>query len=197
MLMQDFSRFAALADAVTALPIAGLTAGTLVETGTGWCRAETLQRGDLIHTLDGGLRPVLALHRAWLMPGAGGHVMHLPGGALGNDDDVTLLPGQHLLVDLPLDQAGRGGLPDALAVLVPAVALDRLPGAGRRAILRPVEVVTPLFADEEYVWAASGLLLRCPSVVQGAGAAPDPDGLYPPVDNQAARRLIDNRLMAA
>lgn len=198
MLMQDFTRFAALADAVTALPApAGLAAGTQVDTATGWRPAETLRRGDLVHTLDGGLRPVLAMERSWLMPGAGGHVLHLPGGAFGNDDDVTLLPGQHLLCDLLRDESGVDRLPDALAVLVPAAALDRLAGVWHRAILRPVEVVTPLFADEEYLWGAAGLLLHCPSVMQGAGALPDTDGVFPRLDERAARRLIGGRALAA
>jgi hypothetical protein len=194
MFMQDIARLAPVAIAVPGFPLAsGLVAATLVETRAGWRAAGTLAVGDAVHTLDGGLRRIVALDRAWLMPDTGAGVIDLPGGAFGNDDDIALLPGQHLLTDLFPTDAGVGGIPDALAVLLPAAALDGYHGARRRPARQPVEVVTPMFEDEEYVWAASGLLLYCPAALAGAHAAPSANGMFPRIGEPTARRLLAAR----
>ncbi len=194
MFMQDITRLAPAVPVAAPALTCGLAAGTPVETRGGWRPVESLRRGDLVHTLDGGLRPVLAVDRFWLM---GVEAIALPGGAFGNDDAVTLLPGQYLLTDLTRADAGVGGLPDALAVLLPAMALAALPGAVGRRIGAPVQVVTPLFAEEEYVWAAAGLIFRCPSVADGPGSLPEREGVFPRLDPGAARRLIAARAQEA
>lgn len=195
MFMQDIARLAPAAAAVLpGLPlVAGLTAATPVETRRGWQAAGNLRPGDAVQTLDGGLRPVVALDRAWILPALGGEVIDLPGGAFGNDAAVTLLPGQHLIADILPEDAAVGGLPDALAVLIPAIALDGWRGAVRRPVGRPVEVVTPLFAEEEYVWAAAGLILHCPAAGDGAGAPPSVTGCFPRLGEATARRLLAAR----
>ncbi|QYK41912.1 MAG: hypothetical protein KF887_01860 [Paracoccaceae bacterium] len=194
MFMQDFARLATATPILPDLPAAsGLIAATLVETRSGWRAAGNLCTGDAVHTLDGGLRRVVAVDRAWMMPVSGAEVIRLPGGAFGNDDSVTLMPGQHLLADLTAEDAAVGGLPDALAVLLPALAFDGFRGAERRRLIAPVEVITPLFDEEEYVWAASGLLLHCPSMTQGAGAYPAAAGIFPRIGVAAGRRLLAAR----
>lgn len=194
MFMQDIARLAPVATAVPGFPLAsGLVARTLVETRAGWREVGALSVGDAVQTLDGGLRRIVALERALLVPGAGAEVIDLPGGAFGNDDDITLLPGQHLLTDLTRADADVGGLPDALAVLLPATALEGYCGARRRPARGAVEVVTPLFQEEEYVWAASGLLLYCPAVSAGAFGAPSANGVFPRIGEGLARRLLAAR----
>ncbi|HMO09616.1 MAG TPA: hypothetical protein PKD10_18520 [Paracoccaceae bacterium] len=194
MFMQDIARLAPAAAVLPGMPLAaGLVADTPVETRRGWQPAGSLRPGDTVQTLDGGLRQVLALDRAWILPALGGEVIDLPGGAFGNDDAVTLLPGQHILADVTPEDAAVGGLPDALAVLIPALAMDGWRGAARRRVPGPVEVVTPLFAEEEYVWAASGLILHCPCIRDGAGAPPAASGCFPRIGDATARRLLAAR----
>ena len=192
MFMQDFTRIAPFATVFPALPVStGLAAGTPVETRHGWRAVETLRPGDAVQTLDGGLACIAAMDRTWLLPAMQGAVLDLAGGAFGNCAGLTLLPDQHLLLDLdPTDLTGD--LPDALGVLMPAQALDGHRGITRRRVRAPLEVVTLMFAQEELVWAASGVLLHCPAVRHGAGALPQGD-LFPTLPAAAARRLLAAR----
>lgn len=192
MFMQDFTRIAPFATVFPALPVTtGLAAGTPVETRNGWRAVETLRPGDAVQTLDGGLARIAAMDRTWALPAMLAHVLDLAGGAFGNCDRVTLLPDQHLLLDLdPSDLTGS--LPDALAALMPAQALENHRGITRRRVRAPLEVVTLMFPDEELVWAASGLLLHCPAFRHGAGALPQGD-IFPTLPAPAARRLLAAR----
>ncbi|MGQ0565455.1 MAG: Hint domain-containing protein [Gemmobacter sp.] len=192
MFMQDFTRIAPFATVFPALPVTtGLAAGTPVETRGGWRAVETLRPGDVVQTLDGGLARIAAMDRTWALPAMQVSVLDLAGGAFGNCGRVTLLPDQHLLLDL--DAADQtGDLPDALGALFPANALDGHRGVTRRTVRAPLEVVTLMFAEEELVWAASGLLLHCPAVRHGAGSAPQGD-IFPSLPAPAARRLLAAR----
>jgi len=192
MFMQDFTRIAPFATVFPALPVTtGLAAGTQVETRSGWRAVETLRPGDAVQTLDGGLTRIAAMDRTWLLPAMQGNVLDLGGGAFGNCDKVTLLPDQHLLLDLDAHDL-TGDLPDALGALFPAQALDGHHGITRRIVRTPLEVVTLMFPEEELVWAASGLLLHCPAVRHGAGTAPQGD-IFPSLPTPAARRLLAAR----
>lgn len=194
MFMQDIARLSPAAAVVPGLPLSGgLVAATPVETRAGWRPVGALAVGEAVFTLDGGLRRIAAVDRRWLMPASGADLMHLPGGAFGNDDTVLLLPGQHVLTDLTAGDAEAGGLPDALAVMIPAAALEGWRGIQRRRVAAPVEVIVPLFEEEEYVWAAAGLLLHCPAVADGAGTPPSTFGVFPRLGEAAARRLIAAR----
>ena len=55
-----------------------------------------------------------------------------------------------------------------------------------------VQVITPLFAEEEVVFANSGVLLHCPSVIDGAGRYPD-DSFFPRLDAASAREFLTRR----
>jgi hypothetical protein len=152
MFMQDIAR-------QTAHPLisplsSGLIAGTLIETETGWRDATTLRIGDLVHTHDGGLRPIRAVQRDWLHPGPATRLIKLPGGCFDNCDDVWLLAAQPVLVDHPR----------LITALIPAEALISLRGAQNQLLQAPVELITPVFDEPEGIWAASGLRLHCPGL---------------------------------
>ncbi|MGL4319844.1 MAG: Hint domain-containing protein [Paracoccaceae bacterium] len=171
MFQNDFSRLnatAVFAANRAGMPLGtGLLASTMVETARGWLRAEALRLGDAVYTVDGGLAPVLGLDRQWVAPQPDLHTVLMPGGTLDNDDDLLLLSGQMLLIDTMGDQM----LPDAALVLIPATALIGWRGCTREALASKTEVITPLFAAEEVVYANAGAMLRCPSVTEGAHAA--------------------------
>jgi hypothetical protein len=158
MFIKEFSRTARTATA-------GLIAGTLVESAKGWIPVEDLRIGDSVHSYDGGLARVVGLDRDWITAAVGTYVLHLPGGALDNCSDLMLLPGQNVLIDT----LGDADFPDDLVVLVPALALEGAIGATRVRIEKPLEVITPRFADDEAIFANSGTLLHCPGIRQTAG----------------------------
>jgi hypothetical protein len=171
MFQNDFSRLNAtpvFAANRPSLPVGtGILASTMVETAKGWQRAESLRLGDCLHTVDGGLAPVLGLDRQWLAPQPDLHTVLVPGGTLDNDDDLLLLSGQMVL----LDTLGDRMLPDAALVLIPATALIGWRGCTRQQLAHRTEVITPLFAAEEIVYANAGSMLRCPSIGEGAHSA--------------------------
>lgn len=171
MFQNDFSRLNAtpvFAANRPAVPLGtGLLASTLVESAKGWQRAGTLRLGDRLYTVDGGLAPVLGLDRQWITPQPDLHTVQVPGGTLDNDDDLLLLSGQMVL----LDTMGDRMLPDAALVLIPATALIGWRGCTRAALPHKTEVITPLFAMEEIVYANAGTMLRCPGVTEGAHSA--------------------------
>ena len=158
MFLKDFTRDATPASFLRVLPAAapsGLSAATLVEAETGWIPANTLRIGAKVHTFDGGLATILGLTRK---PVQDAPAILIPGGIAGNCADLILPRGQHILVDTLDDPS----LPDADMVLVPATAWLGLPGVFETRLTD--EVITPLFADEEILWANSGTLLHCPSL---------------------------------
>ena len=195
MFMQDTTRFVAAASAipvpVLAAPVrSGLVAATLIDTATGWRAAGSLRRGDRLHSFDGGLRDVIAVNRTWLMPGEAS-LLTLPGGILNNAADLALLPGQHLLIDT----WNEAGLPDALMALAPAEALIGLAGTRCHVIADPLEIVTPVFAEEEVIYANGGLLLHCPGAASNP-AAPQ-DSYFTHLAVPQARALLRRQLIDA
>ncbi len=191
MFMKDFTRSALISPALDrfAAPItSGLTAGTLVETDLGWRAVERLAPGDKVQTLDGGLARVVALDRQMLRPDMATPLVHLPGGSFDACTDMALLPGQHLLIDT-LDDTSFGGAPFAL---VPAVALCGLQGTTRAPASAALAVITPLFADEEVIYANSGLLMHCPGMADGPGRYPE-NSFFPRLDATEARAFLRRR----
>lgn len=191
MFMQDITRAATVFSPVETLlaPVTtGLVAGTLVETARGWQPIEALRIGDAIHTLDGGLARILGLDRRALSPEVETALVMIPGGTFDACSDLLLLPGQHILLDT-LDDDDLGG---AAFTLLPAVALAAASGIRRHRLQSPVEIVTPLFADEEIVYANSGVLLHCPGITDGAGRYPE-DSFFPRLDAARARAFLARR----
>ncbi|AWD21688.1 Hint domain-containing protein [Fuscovulum blasticum] len=164
MFMQDVTRFAATPVTAAAMLGQGLIDGTLIETAAGWRPVQSLRVGDSLQTLDGGLRRVVALNRREVLPGE--PVVHLSGGHFDACSDVMLMPGQSVLLDTV-------GLMAAPYARIAAAALTACVGASTATAPRRVEVVTPIFAEEEVVWAQSGLLLLCPGLRGGDTAFPE------------------------
>ena len=182
MFMQDTARFTIAARVLPMSPFAapvssGLVAGTRVDTETGWRSVETLRTGQLVYTHDGGLQPVLRVDRSFLMPGCGARLLCLPGGAFGACADLVLLAGQHVLIDT------RDPRPEAAQALVPAAALERAMGCTPVRLDAVLEVVTPVFAQEEVIFANTGVRMVCPGLDAAAG-------WFPRLDAEAAREVL-------
>ncbi|MGV8988204.1 MAG: Hint domain-containing protein [Cypionkella sp.] len=196
MFMQDivkvttaFSRVIPRPARLQSLPVTtGLVAGTLVETAAGWRDVATLRIGDRAQTLDGGLTRILGLDRRVLKPEPETSLIHVPGGCHDACSDILLLPGQHVLKDTLGDATCHG----APFVLVPAFAMTVDALISRHFPETQVEVITLLFADEEVIFANSGVMLHCPGIVDGAGRAPM-NSFFPRLDSLRARAFLTNR----
>jgi hypothetical protein len=196
MFMQDFAKltteFALVSHhpstVIPAPVIGGIVAGTLVECAKGWVPVETLRIGDKVQTLDGGLARIHCIDRRTLAQQAECALIHVPGGTYDACSDLMLVPGQHILIDT-LNDTLLGAAP---YTLVPAVALTSDHLVRRSFPDLKVEVITPQFADEEIIFVNSGVLLHCPSVIDGAGRYPD-DSFFPRLDAASARAFLTRR----
>lgn len=142
----------------------GLVEGTLVATETGWRPVDTLRVGDTVLTFDGGLQPVVALIRDEIWGGSGPcpsslWPLFVAAGVIGNRDDMLVMPHQGVLIesDSICDKWG-----DPFAV-VPGAALEVLDGVERHEPYGTVEVVLPVFEEDNMVFADNGALLFCQS----------------------------------
>ncbi len=146
----------------SALSRSGFIQGTKVEAAPGWRPVESLTRGDAVFTFDGGLREIRAIHREEIRPV---RVVNVPGGVLDNCAEMVLMPGQHMLLELP----GLEAIHDNALALLPAAALAGWRGVEwANAKARKVEIVTLIFDEEELVWGNSGALFHCPDAGQYA-----------------------------
>lgn len=168
--------------------VSGLLRGTLVETEHGWQEIESLSPGQTVQTLDGGLARLRRLDRRRVAGGRHGALILLPGGVLDACSDLLIPPGQHLLIDT-LDDPGLDGAPFAL---VPAQALLALKGPRRVHVDADFEVLTPLFTEEEVVYAQSGVLLFCPGLMEGAQGHPG-SVFFPTLAGARARDFLRRR----
>ena len=196
MFMQDIAKLTTAFTRITPRPAVlqawpvttGLVAGTLVETAHGWRDVASLRIGDAIQTLDGGLSRILGLDRRVLRPEPETSLIRIPGGCHDACSDILLMPGQHVLKDT-LDDPTCHGAP---FVLLPAFAMTVDAYVTRHFPDAEVEVITPLFADEEVIFANSGVLLHCPGVIDGAGKPPL-ESFFPRLDSLDARAFLTRR----
>ena len=174
------------------LPEAGLVAGTLVETDTGWQPVESLAIGQLVQTWDGGLQPLMRLERQRVAPNA--RLLQVPGGVLSTCTDLVVLPGQHLLVET----GAAAELLDCDTALVPAAALEGWRGVAPHRPRLGFDVVTLAFEAEEIVFANTGALLHCAAADARTSAhttgraetsAPQ-SGFFTVLDRDRARALL-------
>lgn len=167
----------------------GLLAGSLVETERGWRPVETLARGARVATYDGGFCPIVRVERHHVWPAAEAEVIHVPGGALDNCSDFSLLPGQHLLVTSDVAE----DVLDCAGALIPASALVGYRGITRQGLLRPAEVLSLRFDSEEIVYVNSGALIHC--AAEGPETAEARSAFFEVLDEARAEAML--ALMAA
>jgi len=149
----------------------GMLAASLVETPQGWRPVGSLTRGQRVETWDGDLATVLRVERQQLWPTEDGAMIHLPAAALGGCSDLWLLPEQLVMLRAPVIR----DVLDAEGALVRATDLVGFRGTRRQALIRPVEMVSLHFADDELVYVNSAALVFCKAA--GAGAPTLTDSL--------------------
>jgi len=137
------------------MPIPAMIAGTMVETETGWTPVERLSLGDAVYTLEGGPAPIADLRQIRLS--AGTQLWHVPGGALGNCDDLLLTRDQHVMIT----DNDAEAMFDTPYVLIPAPALQGFRGTRRIDCVPGAIAVEMTFDAEEIVYANSGTLMHC------------------------------------
>lgn len=151
----------------------GLTGGTVLETDKGWRPVDSITVGDMVHSFDGGLRRVQAVRRHFATQAAldahGVRPLQISGGVLNACSDLLVLPDQGVLC--PVDAARNGGQDHRLYA---ARDLVQRPGVTRRQVRQPLALVELGFAEEEVIWANTGVLLHCPA----AGAWDASWGIY-------------------
>lgn len=141
----------------------GLIAGTQVATQMGWRDVAAVAVGDQVLTFDGGLQTVAAVERRTIATGgdlAPGDAwpVFVPAEALGNRDDMVLLPHQSVMIEADAAEEAFG---DPFA-MIPALALDGYRGITRVPPAAQIEMITLAFAQDEIVFANSGALILCP-----------------------------------
>lgn len=138
----------------------GLFPGTKVETEQGWRDVVRLLPGDRLYTMDGGLRPLRALRREAALADA----VRLPAGVLGADAEISVPPGQLLLIETgwAIDWLGTP------VVLARAADLVGHMGIRRRAAPDGA-VLAPVLGEEEILYAASGLRVFAPGATTLVG----------------------------
>lgn len=155
----------------------GLVEGTKIATAMGFQRIETIEPGARVVTFDSGLQEVRAVRREpiWFAEGECPKVMQplfVPAGAIGNAQDMVLLPHQAVLIE---SDAAEAELGDPF-VLMQAKDLDGVCGIHRATPAAPAHVVTLEFDNDEVVFAASGAMCICPSRTDLEGMLNRPEG---------------------
>lgn len=145
----------------------GLVTGTRVATNIGWRMVEAIAPGDLALTFDGGMQVVCRITRniLWSSPkNCPEHLwpLHVPAGALGNQNDMQLLPEQVVMIE---SDAAEDCFGDPFA-LMPAAALRGFNGIAPVKPHGDIVVYTLHFEQEQIVFACSSALFHCPSVAQ-------------------------------
>lgn len=140
----------------------GLVEGTPVATQDGWQPVETLRAGDEVLTFDGGMQRVTALIRDELWAGIGPcpealWPLFVEAEAIGNRGDLLVMPHQGVLIESD-DISDQWGDPFAV---VPGAALEVLDSVERQQPYGTVEVVLPVFEDDQMVFADHGALMFC------------------------------------
>ena len=144
--------------------LSGIVAGTRVATAVGWRNVEDLEAGDAVLTFDSGLKTVQNIKRKALWDGNGAcpsrfQPLHVPRGAIGNREEMLLLPRQGVLVESDIAEEELG---DPF-VLIRAEALDGVCGIARRRPIFAPEVFVLEFEEDQVIFASSGALCVCPA----------------------------------
>ena len=155
----------------------GITSGTRIATSDGWRSVDSLAVGDRVLTFDNGPQQIVAITRATqfvhdeIAPDFANPI-HVPAGAIGNSEPLVLLPEQNVMIESDEAEA-RTGDPFAL---IPAKALVGFRGADRFRALRPFDVLTLHFENDELVYVEGGALALTQSTIPGDIATLDEIG---------------------
>ena len=141
----------------------GLMAGTRVASNLGWRAIDALTVGDKVLTFDNGMQEITEIRRAhmWLDAPESAETLWpvvIPVDALGNREELTLLPDQGVMVESDAAQDIHG---DPFAVIT-AISLVGLRGIRQRQPMHRVELITVYFAQDEVIYAEGGALIHCP-----------------------------------
>lgn len=134
--------------------VRGLYASTPVQTAFGWQALADLGPGDLVMTLDAGLRPITAIQvemrqALWSV--------RLPEACLGNAQTVMLPPGQPILIRTHYAMPFSG---DDLA-LVPATALEGWRGIAPHVPARSEPILHIRLDRSAILCVGPGVLAGC------------------------------------
>lgn len=171
----------------------GLMAGTRVASNLGWRAIDALAVGDMVLTFDHGMQEITEIRRAhmWLDAPETSETIWpvvIPEGALGNREELVLLPDQGVMVESDAAQDMHG---DPFAVIT-AHSLVGLRGIRRRQPMHRVELVAVYFEQDEVIYAEGGALIHCPrdmsTLDRFLEAAPQ---TYDVLSGEAAEELAD------
>jgi hypothetical protein len=166
----------------------GLVSGTKVATNAGWARVETIREGQQVLTFDGGLQTVVGITRHALMADTmniASWPLTVPAGALGNREDMMILPHQSVMIESDAAEVMTG---DPFA-LIPGATLVGFRGITQIRPAEWVEVIQLHFAQDEIVFANIGALFLCRAqadLMSDMGASS-----YEVLDIDVAEDLVD------
>ena len=136
----------------------GIFADTPIATPVGWRPAGGMVAGSKVMTFDGGVQIVEQVQYApYLSNHANLWPLLVPIGALGNKDELVLLPNQKVLLE---SDTAEDLFNDPFA-LIPAYVLDGWRGISRYRPQSGRAVVQIRFARSQIVYASRGVLLAC------------------------------------
>lgn len=146
-------------DLVEAGVSSGLIEGTTVITHNGWQAVEHLRPGDQVKTLASGMQTVRDIEVQALWTGFADcpedlWPICLPAGLIGNRSEILVLPEQAVQVSSAAVASG---------VLVPALALASVPGVERVLPMGMIEVIRPVFDEDQVVICDQDALFYCPA----------------------------------
>ena len=152
MFLNHDTAFTTFTPAITAgLPdhSATLSAQTRLETPRGWASVDSLCVGDKVATLDGEFACITAITH----PMRRAPLVQVPGGVLSTCSDVALPADAHVALTPPARWS------QAPVVSVPIKALSGWNGI-RPTLFAGPDLATLHFADEEMIYAQTGLLIH-------------------------------------
>ncbi len=171
----------------------GLMVGTRVASNLGWRAIDALTVGDKVLTFDHGMQEITEIRRAhvWLDAPESAQTLWpvvVPVDALGNREELVLLPDQGVMIESDAAQDMHG---DPFAVIT-ALSLVGLRGIRQRQPMEKVELVGVYFAGDEVIYAEGGALIHCPADMSTLdkfldAAAPT----YSVLSGEAAEELAD------
>ncbi|MFL4470883.1 hypothetical protein ACERZ8_13685 [Tateyamaria armeniaca] len=128
---------------------ATLSAQTKLETPRGWASVDALSVGDRVATMDGGFATITAISH----PKRRAPLVQVPGGVLSTCSDISLPADAHIALTPP------ARLSQAPVVSAPIKALSGWNGI-RPTLFAGPDLATLHFADEEMIYAQTGLLIH-------------------------------------